>query len=88
MTNQRRSVSLNSGHEMKRVLLLPVLLNVLRVNSTNIVRWLFIVCAAVASKNCDKCAMIQIVTSVQRGMGLLLHTNDAPMEKLIKITRM
>jgi hypothetical protein len=59
---------------MKRMLLLPVLLNVLRI-----FRWLFIVCAAVAAaKNCDKCAMIQIVTSVQRGM----HTNNARMEKL------
>ena len=53
---------------MKRVPLLPVLLNVLRVNSPNVARWLLIVCTAVASVNCDKCAMIQIVTSVQRGM--------------------
>ena len=52
---------------MKLVLLLPVLLNVVRVKSTDAVS--FIVGAAVASENCDKCAMVPIVTSVQRGMG-------------------
>ena len=66
--NQRGSVSLNSGHEMKLVLLLPVLLNVVRVKTTGAVS--FIVGAAVASKGCDKCAMFPIVMSVQRGMGV------------------
>jgi hypothetical protein len=55
---------------MKRVLLLPVLLNVVRVNTPNLARWLFIVCAAVASENCDKCA---IVMSVLRGMDKVMH---------------